>query len=204
MSVAEPLSAPIRVGPESNGMSMTPEEFDAISEWNESYRYELIRGVLIVSPPAGAGERGPNDLLGHLIWYYQQNHANGHSVDDTLPEQEIRTKENRRRADRVIWIGFGRPPRPAKDVPTVAIEFVAQSSRDRRRDYKEKRLEYARIGIKEYWVIDRFDRMMTVFRGSRSVTVVEEHKTYRTKLLPGFELPLQPIFESADRYAEED
>ena len=27
-------------------MSMTPEEFDAIEDWDENYRYELIRGVL--------------------------------------------------------------------------------------------------------------------------------------------------------------
>jgi len=33
MSVAEPLSAPIRVGPRANGMLMTPEEYDAIEDW---------------------------------------------------------------------------------------------------------------------------------------------------------------------------
>jgi hypothetical protein len=40
MSVAEPLTAPKRIGRKSNGMSMTPEEFDAIED--ENYRYARI------------------------------------------------------------------------------------------------------------------------------------------------------------------
>jgi hypothetical protein len=55
MSVAEPLAAPLRVGRRSNGMILTPEEFGAIDQWDKNYRYEHIRGVLIVSPP-------PNDV----------------------------------------------------------------------------------------------------------------------------------------------
>ncbi len=48
---------------------MTPEEFDATPEraFDDRYRYELIRGVLVVTPPPGSGERGPNDELGYLL-----------------------------------------------------------------------------------------------------------------------------------------
>lgn len=200
MSIAEPLSAPTRVGPRANGMLMTPEEYDSIEAWEEGYRYELVHGVLIVSPPAGAGERGPNDDLGHIINDYQRHHPNGPVVDDTLPEQEIKTPTNRRRADRAIWVGLGRDPIPEVDVPTIAVEFVSESNRDRRRDYDEKLDEYAAAGVQEYWVIDRFRRMMTVFRGTGPELVVKEGETYCTPLLPGFELPLDRILKRADRY----
>ncbi len=36
-------------GPEANGILMTPAEFDR-AEFEDGWRYELINGVLIVSP----------------------------------------------------------------------------------------------------------------------------------------------------------
>ena len=52
-----------RLGRHSNGMLMTPEEFDAATDFDELYSYELIHGVLIVSPPPGESERDPNGEL---------------------------------------------------------------------------------------------------------------------------------------------
>lgn len=54
---------PIRLGPESNGMELTREEFLAVEDVDELYRYELIHGVVVVSPPAAEGERDPNGEL---------------------------------------------------------------------------------------------------------------------------------------------
>ncbi len=38
------------LGPELNGIVMGPEEFDAVREYDDEYVYELIHGVLVVSP----------------------------------------------------------------------------------------------------------------------------------------------------------
>lgn len=203
MSIVD-IPAPTRIGPECNGMHMLAGEYDAIQDWGEGYRYELVNGVLIVTPPAGAGERSPNDDLGHFIRKYQETDPNGSVVDDTLPEQEIRTGDNRRRADRAIWVGLGRRPDLLNDVPAVAIEFVSKTSRDRHRDYVEKRREYANAGVKEYWVIDRFRREMTVFRGTEAEQVISETQSYTADLLPGFDLPLGRLLERADRYRDAD
>lgn len=195
MSIAAPLIAPIRVDRKSNGMSMTPEEFDAIEDWDENYRYELIRGVLIVSPPPGPKERSPNDELGYLIRLYRDTHPNGSLVTATLPEQTIKLPENRRRADRAIWIGMGKESDlDAEDTtPTIVVEFTGSRARDRRRDYLEKRQEYAALGIQEYWIVDRIYRKMTVYRGDGVELVFQENDVYRTELLPGFELPIARI-----------
>lgn len=200
MSVAE-IATPVRIGPEHNGMAMTPEEFDAIEEWDENYRYELVRGVLVVSPPAGVGETKPNDELGYLLLRYRDMHPQGSALDDTTYEFTIRTSTGRRRADRVIWAGLGRQPVYRSDIPAVAIEWVARRKRDRQRDHIEKRDEYHEAGVREYWVIDRFRRIMTVYRGRDQEIVVREGETYTTPLLPGFELDLARLLAIADRCA---
>ncbi len=204
MSVADIPSLPTHIGPESNGMMMTPEEYDSIRDWDKCYRYELIHGVLIVSPPADIGERSPNDFLGHLILGYQESHPNGSVVDGTAPEQEIQIGDNRRRADRAIWIGLGRRVHPLNDVPAIAIEFVSRTSRDRHRDYLVKRREYAEAGVHEYWIIDRFRREMTVFRGMKEEIVVKEEDVYKTPLMPGFELALNRLLAKADEYKSDE
>ncbi|WLD14795.1 Uma2 family endonuclease [Planctellipticum variicoloris] len=184
------------IGPWANGMLMTPEEFDATTEWDPDYRYELVHGVLIVSPPADIGERDPNGELDFLLRTYQYSHPRGSGVDKTVSEETVATSAGRRRMDRAIWCGLGRHPQEG-DVPAIAVEFVSDSSRDRRRDYESKRHEYLEIGVREYWVIDRFLRRMTVYRGD-DVAVVAEQDVYRTELLPGFELPLGRLLKLAD------
>ncbi|MGC8641523.1 MAG: Uma2 family endonuclease [Isosphaeraceae bacterium] len=194
-----------RYGPWSNGMLMTPEEFDESDDFDENYSYELIHEVLIVSPPPGESERGPNDELGRLLLNRREGHPEGRMLDATLPEQTIACGAwNRRRADRVVWIGLGRLPEIGKDVPAIAIEFVSQRRRDRVRDYEEKRREYALAGVQEYWIIDRFQRTMTVARQARPepiVLIIKENEVYTTPLLPGFELPLARLLKLADDWA---
>jgi Uma2 family endonuclease len=181
-------------------MSMTPAEFDRITDFNDRYRYELIREVVVVSPRPGKAERDPNQYLGYLLLTYQETHPRGSSLDFTIDEEMIYTS-NRRCADRAIWAGLGRLPDAEREVPTIAIEFVSPRRRDHRRDYEEKRDEYLAAGTKEYWIIDRAGRKMTVFRQSaegRSERVITEKQTYETELLPGFVLPLTQLLARAD------
>ncbi|MFI5456731.1 MAG: Uma2 family endonuclease [Isosphaerales bacterium] len=194
----------IKLTRSSNGMLMTPEEFDAVTDYDELFVYELIHGVLIVSPPPGESERDPNGELDYLLRLYRATHAQGAALDKTLSEQYIALPDSRRRADRAIWVGLGRVPNPQTDVPAIIVEFVSKRKRDRVRDYEEKKREYRAIGVQEYWIIDRFERTMTVFRNTPdglSEVVVNVEETYRTPLLPGFELPLAQLLKLADDWA---
>jgi Uma2 family endonuclease len=194
-------------GPESNGILMTPEEFDAADpeDFAEGWTYELINGVLIVSPIPLEEEVDPNEELGHMLRSYQDNHPQGATLNKTLPERYIRLPKSRRRADRVFWAGLGRHPF-RKETPTVAIEFVSKRKRDRVLDYETKRDEYMRIKIKEYWVIDRFMETMTVFtrvHGKVRMRVIQKDEVYKTELLPGFELRLARLFALAAEWSDE-
>ena len=104
----------------------------------------------------------------------------------------------------MIWTGLGRAPKVKRDLPTIAVEFVSKAKRDRRRDYVEKRDEYLALGIAEYWVIDRFRRILTVFQAATPELVVPEGETYRTPRLPGFELPIARLFAVADELEQDE
>jgi len=184
-------------------MRMTVDEFDALppSRWLKGYRYEIIRGVLVVSPAASIGEGGPKDDLGHLLRTYQETSPQGKALNLTAPERTVPGTPNRRRYDRAVWVGLGRLPDVDHDVPAIVIEFVSARKRDALRDYEEKRDEYLAAGVREYWIIDRFRRIMTVYRKSNlgpTYDIVTEAQTYQTGLLPGFVLPLSRLLTTAD------
>jgi Uma2 family endonuclease len=194
-------------GAESNGILMTPEEFDALEpeDFDDDWTFELINGVLIVSSPPLEEEVDPNEEFGRLLRNYQEGHPQGSALNKTLPERYVYTKTSRRRADRLIWAGLGRHPH-RKETPTVVVEFVSGRRRDRVRDYETKRDEYSAIKIKEYWIIDRFMQTMTVFsrvRGKTRMRVIQKDEVFKTDLLPGFELPLARLFALADGWSDQ-
>jgi Uma2 family endonuclease len=206
MSTTEALVVPA-IGPDSAGLLMTPEEFDAITEYDDLYSYELIRGVLVVNPIPSEQEAEPNELLGFFLNLYREQHPQGAALDLTLPGRYVRLPESRRKADRVIWAGLGRRPNPRDDVPAIVVEFVSKGKRNWRRNYIEKRREYLELGILEYWIIDRFRRILTVVRNDpagAAETVIPEDGTYRPPLLPGFELPLARLLAAADAWSDLD
>jgi Uma2 family endonuclease len=185
----------------SAGITMTPEEFDAIEDADELYRYELVRGVLVVCEFHAAAETDAGEELGHLLWRYKENHANGAVIDAMLPRWYVRTATSRRFADRVVWVGLRRKPEPMADAPAIAVEFVVSGRRYWPREYQEKWNDYRRAGVLEYWVIDGFERNMLVFRsGDPQVVAIAERDTYRPPMLPGFELPLARVLATADRW----
>lgn len=194
------------VGLSDNGRLMTPEEFDAISpeDVDEDYAYELIHGVFVVSPFPGPMETDPNDQLGFLLRQYDLHHPG--VIDKTVYETYLRTKTCRRRADRVVWIGLGRVPKLKQDMPTITVEFLSTGTRSRIRDYEEKRKEYLDLGVKEYWVFDRFRQQLTVFHrrdGVDQEQVVKTTESYNTPLLPEFELNVGQILSRADDWKQE-
>jgi Uma2 family endonuclease len=196
---------PVFMGPAANGILMTPREFDR-TKFERGYRYELINGVLVVSSAPLENERDPNDELGFLLRKYQQEHPQGSILDSTLPEQTIRTRANRRVADRAIWVGLGRLPKRS-EAPAIVVEFVSKGKRNMVRDYETKRDEYMVCGVLEYWVVDRFERTVTVFQPSGRRyrrKVYKENQILTTERLPGFELPLARLFSLANRWTEEE
>ncbi len=200
VEIEQPDATRLVLGPGLVGTLMTPDEFHDADEVDEDFRYELIHGVLVVTPPPLEEERGPNEELGVLLHLYRMQYPQGSALDDMLSEQHVSTHDSSRRADRVIWAGLGRAPNPRKDLPTIVVEFVSEGKKNRLRDYHEKRAEYLAAGVREYLIIDRFARTLTACRSDRPDVEIPHDGTYQTPLLPGFDLPLARLLAVADRW----
>jgi Uma2 family endonuclease len=108
--------------------------------------------------------------------------------------------ESERHPDLTIY----KKPPPDKDmwstwIPDLVIEVVSPGSEER--DYEEKREEYLRFGVKEYWIVDADKHEVLVLRrvgGDWKERVLRPPDVYRPRFLPGFEFACAPVFEAAD------
>ncbi len=70
-----------------------------------------------------------------------------------------------RKADLTVYFTGRRPPARGGITmpPDLAVEIVSPSPRDQRRDRVEKMDEYARFGIRFYWLIDPQQRTVEIY-----------------------------------------
>jgi len=102
------------------------------------------------------------------------------------PDVVLMLKENRHRARNDYWEGAD-----------LAMEVVSDDPDDRERDLVVKPVEYARAGIREYWIVDPKLKQITILtlRGKKYV-VAGEYKTgtAASRLLPGFSVDVDAVF----------
>ena len=86
-----------------------------------------------------------------------------------------------------VDLGGARADPEEGEMPTIVAEFVSAGKVNQERDYVVKRAEYREVGVRQYWVIDRFRRTLTVydFGGEKDEEqLIPEGKTYRIALAP--------------------
>jgi len=78
-------------------------------------------------------------------------------------------KRTGRRPDLTLFLPDLMPPAGnlVRVPPFIAVEIIAQTARDRRRDRIEKFAEYAAFGIPWYWIVDWKPRTLEVFARGR-------------------------------------
>lgn len=65
----------------------------------------------------------------------------------------------------LLYIAPEKAPGPDVDYPShldLALEIVSPGHDARQRDYEDKRTDYARAGISEYWIVDPQENQVTV------------------------------------------
>lgn len=90
------------------------------------------------------------------------------------------------------------------DDVSLVIEVISRSSKNRKRDQIEKRIEYAAAGIAEYWLVDLAKSEITV------LTLGDEEEKYseagryglgdvaRSVVLPGFKISVDFVFDTTE------
>jgi Uma2 family endonuclease len=188
----------LRLGRGDEGRLLTAEEF-ANAFYDEPWKYERVDGRLVVMFPDSEAHDDTSEPWRDQLAVYKVGHPG--VVEKVVSDAWLLISDQ---IDRIGDIGvFLRPadgstppPRPGR-VPELMFEIVSPEAKDRRRDYVEKKAEYYAVGVREYVVIDRFQKKVTVFTydpaGYRE-RVLTGPDVYETPLLPGFRVALDDVF----------
>lgn len=83
--------------------------------------------------------------------------------------------------------------------PELVVEVVSEGGEER--DYVEKREEYLRAGVREYWILNPVTRILHALQRAGDVwheETVAADALYRCPLLPGLEVRPGDLFGPAE------
>ncbi len=151
----------LQLGRKDDGRFVTSEEF-AEAEFDEPWTYEREDGRLIVLAPSGEDHVDVTEPWRDRLGAYRLAHPE--IVQKVVSEAWIRVDDG---TDRIGDIGVylvteGAVPKIPDRVPDMMFEIVSPDKVSRDRDYVRKRADYHRLGVREYVIIDRFRRNVTV------------------------------------------
>jgi Uma2 family endonuclease len=181
---------------------MSLDEFD-LAEAKEGYNYELGRTVVVVSDIPGRPHLAQVNATRRQFAAYDL--ANPGKIDTIASGSECKLLlppfDSERHPDLSI---YKLPPVSDENIwatwiPDILIEIVSAGSEYR--DYVEKREEYWKFGVREYWIIDAYRRELLVLRrgkGDWAEHHIRPPKVYKTRLLPGFEFDIAAVFAAAE------
>jgi Uma2 family endonuclease len=192
----------LKLTPADGGRRLRLEDFEA-AQAQDGHLYELGRGVVVVTEVPNP--RHFAQIAAVKLQLYRYAVANPGRIYTVASGSECKLLapqfESERRPDLAVY----KKPPPASGrtawrryLPEVVIEVVSEGSEER--DYKEKREEYLALGVKEYWIFDAGPQEMLVLRRHRgrwSERTLGPGAVHRTRLLPGLEFAVAPVFEAA-------
>lgn len=172
---------------------------------DDGQRYEIVRGVLYVSPaPSYRHQRTISRLLFALMQVVEE-HRSG--VVLTAPfDVRLPGIANPVQPDVVFFRRANRPTEDAKHfegVPDLVVEVL--SPRTRTLDQSVKLEAYEAAGVPECWLVDADARTVTVYRldaahGSyREPEHCEAKDRLRSSVVEGFDVTVAEILPAAER-----
>ena len=193
----------LRLGPKHEGYPLSLEEFLG-ADYQKGFKYELIGGKLVVSPEAGLPHNRLEIFLLYLLWRYAERYPHiinyvtkgarvfiPDAVRITCPEPDLAAYHN-----------FP-PHREGESWEDVSPLLVAEilSPDNAVKDLVRNAELYLQVpSIKEYWVVDGItDPDRPTLKAHRRwgqkwrIIDVPYGGTYTTRLLPGFELVMNPF-----------
>jgi Uma2 family endonuclease len=136
----------------------TLDMFDALPE-DRSARYELLDGILLVTPAPGAAHA---ELTTRLVVALSQGIPN--AVARVAPPGAVRIAPRMNLVPDILVYPTQRPLRNSWDTVQewwLAIEIVSRSSRIYDREFKRK--AYLAVGVREYWIVDPSTQQIEVW-----------------------------------------
>ncbi len=173
-------------------------EADYLSFETSNFPVELVDGCLEFLPmPTRSHQRLLRYLLG-LLEPAVKRTSLGEILFAPCP---IRIAPNRlREPDLFVVKQSENDPPDAADVQWI-LEIVSPGTKNRERDLVDKRLDYARAKVREYWIVDPEEQQITVLcLKGKSYRVHGEFapgSTATSVLLPEFVIDVAEMFSTA-------
>ena len=180
----------------TNFQPLTVENYRLLPETGP--RYQLIQGDLYMAPAPNRFHQEISRNLEFELQSYLKHNPIGklfHAPFDVYLDQI-----NVFQPDIIIVLNerLGILTEEGTDgAPDLVVEIL--SPKTRRLDLVNKKLEYARAGVKELWFIDPGPRTVSMHHfnwdGRELVTELDENQTLASPLLPGWSLLGSALYE---------
>ncbi len=179
---------------------MTVDEY-LVADLPEGHRYELVEGVVLVSPTPGINHDVIIARLHRVFVAYAERqpdavaHVSQRAGVAIVSRQTVREPDFAIYAPGQIEAGKGKT---WKDVePILVVEVVSPGQAER--DYEEKRRDYWDAGVREYWIADGKRGGITMLsRGAADwdQSFFGAEQTFRSARFPDLEIDLDAIFKT--------
>jgi Uma2 family endonuclease len=123
--------------------------------------YEVLAGELLVTPPPSPEHQEIVAWIAERLWPFVSANGLGRVY---FPRSVIVAGEEQAEPD--LMVSPIAVVESWDEAPTPRLVIEVASRATQRRDLQAKRDFYRKVGIEEYWVIDRFRRCVTRFAGS--------------------------------------
>lgn len=136
---------------------------------NDGNRYELVDGALFVTPAPSPVHEELVAVLNAILAPY----VHAHRLGRVYTRGEVRSDDSAVEPDLMVRPAMPALPATWAEMPTPLLVVEVLSRTTRQRDERQKRGFYQRIGVGEYWMVDRWSRTIRVVGGD-GVDRVEE------------------------------
>ncbi len=152
----------------------TLAELDRLPD--DGNKYELVDGELFVTPaPSPTHERLASVLLTILVPYVRAERLGNLYT----PRAVVRSGGSEVEPDLMVRPATPTLPMTWAEMPTPSLVVEILSRTTRRRDDEQKRGFYLRIGVAEYWMVDRWSRSVHVVRRNAADLVADAGLEWR-------------------------
>ncbi len=162
---------------------------------DDGNRYEVLDGQLLVTPQASV----PHQWIATRLILELAPFCTAHDLGAPLGPGAVIFRKNELQPDVLVVPKFAGPlPDRWQELPLPHLVIEVLSRTTRRRDLVLKREAYLTLGIKGYWVIDRFERCAHIWtQGVDEPQVVTDIIRWQPlNAIPALEIPLSRVFDS--------
>lgn len=168
---------------------------------NESVNYEIIDGELFVT-------RSPHHLHQRIcgkLFRYLDVWSENSGLGETIIAPGVTFSDFDSVIPDVVWISKEKSANIEDEAgyllgaPELVVEVLSPGKTNKTRDKEAKLKLYSLHGVREYWICDRFDKQVSIYRRQKTrlvlVTTLLENDVIKSPLLPDFSCLVENLYK---------